>query len=139
MVEWRLSLSRFLGDQTGAVTIEFTTLVPFFVFLMVFFADAATIYLTHSEMYQAARDVSRRMATGELETEQDVQNYVATHLQLGQRTYTIDPDWGNNTRLIIALPIGQAAIFGYWFQPILGQILVADVVTSREPRLVEEN
>ena len=39
-----------LSDETGAVTIEFTTLVPAFILLLVFFVDASTVYLTRSEM-----------------------------------------------------------------------------------------
>ena len=90
------SFDRFIKDSKGAVTLEFTVLVPAFVFLMVIFTDTSVVYLTHSEMYNAARDIARRMATHELETESDVQEYAATHLSLGARTYFIDTDFGTS-------------------------------------------
>lgn len=139
MVELKPSLRRFLRDQNGAVTIEFTTLVPFFFFMLVLFADASVVYLTHSEMFEVARDVSRRMSTGELADEQAVVNYAAQNLFLGERTYTVDADFSTNMRLAISVPVMEAAIFGLWFRPLIGKMLVAEVVMSREPRLVEEN
>lgn len=139
MVELMPRLSRFLRDQKGAVTIEFTTLVPFFVMLLVFFADASTIYLTHSEMFEATRDISRRMATGELTTEEQVRDYATQKLFLGSRTYTVDADFGGEVRLGIKTRVADAAIFGGWFIPVIGRWLLAEVVLSREPRLVQEN
>jgi len=139
MVEPMPSLRRFLRDQTGAVTIEFTTLVPAFVLLMVFFADASVIYLTHSEMFEVARDISRRMSTGEITTEQEVETYAAEHLFLGQRTYNVSVEMGNDMQLAIWVPIGEAAIFGVWFHPIIGKSLVATVVMNREPPVVQAN
>ena len=61
-----LKTTTFFKDEKGAVTMEFTVLVPFFVVLLIFFADASVIYFTHSEMFNAARDISRRMSTGQI-------------------------------------------------------------------------
>ena len=61
-------INRFLRDSKGAVTTEFTVLVPFFVMLLVFFADASVIYLTHSEMFNTARDIARRMSTDQIKS-----------------------------------------------------------------------
>lgn len=128
-------MSRFLRDQKGAVTVEFTVLVPFFVLLLVFFADAAVIYLTHSEMYSVARDAARRMSTGELETMDEVRDYAAQHLHLGQRTYYVSADFGAEKRVTVEIPVVDAAIFGAWFTPLLGRKLQATAVTHREPKL----
>ena len=136
MVETTTSMERFLTDQKGAVTIEFTVLVPFFIFLMVLFFDGATVYMTHSEMYSSARDIARRMSTGELKTEQEVLNYAAGSLFLGDRTYTVDADFGGEMRCAISVTIGDAAIFGVFFKPILGRTLVASAVMSREPKII---
>ena len=130
------SFDRFLKDSKGAVTTEFTVLVPAFVFLMVFFADASVIYLTHSEMYNAARDVARRMATGQLESPSDVQAYTAEHLFLGRRVYTVDPNFGGVTTVSIAVSVNQAVFFGVFFTPILGKYLVVTSTVTREPRLI---
>lgn len=127
------SLILFLHDQKGAVTIEFTLFVPLFVMLMVFFADASIIYLTHSEMYNVARDTARRMSTEQLTTEAEVETYAAKHLHLGQRTYLIDPDFEGDMRVRVMLPIGEAAIFGAWFKAIIGNYLIASATMRREP------
>lgn len=128
-------LGGLLGDERGAVTIEFTTLVPFFVFLLVFFADASIIYLTHTEMYNAARDIARRMSTEELGTESEVLDYAAAQVFLGDRTYTVDTDFGGNMRVSIAIGLGDAAISGYFFSPILGRTLTASATVRREPMI----
>lgn len=129
------SARSFLREDRGAVTAEFTVLVPFFIFLLVLIADAATIYLTHTEMYNGAREISRRMATGELKNEDDVKTYAATKLFLGHRTYFVDADFASDRKVIIAVHLYEAAIFGYFFKPILGEELVAIAATGEEPKL----
>lgn len=125
----------WLGDERGAMTIEFTTLLPFFVFLLVFFADASLIYLTHTEMYNAARDIARRMATEEIRTEQEALDYAAGHLLLGQRRYLVDPEFGGEMRVTVAIGLGDAAISGQFFAPVLGRTLTASATVRREPLL----
>jgi Flp pilus assembly pilin Flp len=132
----RRSLHRLARDESGAVSLEFTVLVPFFVMLMVFFADATVIYLTHTEMFNAAREISRRASTGELQDQSQAQSYANSKLLLGERTYYVDVDFsGDNKRVTIAIPLYDAAIFGVFFRPILGRALVAVATTSAEPRI----
>lgn len=131
--------SRFLRDEKGAVTIEFTVLVPFFVLLLVLFADAAVVYLTLTEMYNVARDTARRMSTGQLATDDDVLAYAQQHLHLGSRTYTIDPDFGMSNRVTVFIPMSEAAIFGVWFTPVIGRTLAARATVQSEPPLVPTN
>lgn len=124
----------FLGDEKGAVTTEFVVLVPFFVFLMIFFADTTVIYFTHSEMFNTARDISRRMSTGQIETEDQALAYASQRLYLGNRLYTVDVDFASaDMPVSIGMPVGQAAIFGVWFEPIIGEALIATARTRREP------
>lgn len=130
------SFDRFIKDSKGAVTIEFTVLVPAFVFLMILFADTSIVYLTHSEMYNAARDIARRMATHELETPADVQAYAAEHLFLGDRLYIVDPDFGGVMSVSISVAVSQAVFFGALFQPVLGRALVATASARSETRLI---
>lgn len=129
-------MSALLRDETGAVTTEFTVLVPFFVFLMVFFADATVIYLTHSEMFNAAREISRRVATGEIQSQSQAEWYANHKLMLGARTYNVGVDFSGNERTVrIGIPIYDAAIFGVFFRPVLGRELVASATVSEEPRV----
>jgi len=125
----------YLRHEQGAVSIEFTTLVPFFIFLLVLFADASIVYLTHSEMFNAARDIARRMATEQLETEQDALDYAATHMFLGAREYTVVSEFGGDMRVTISIPLGEAAITGYFFRPVLGRQLTASASVRREPMM----
>lgn len=128
-------MRRFLRDETGAVTTEFTLLVPVFVGLLVFFADATVIYLTHSEMFNAAREISRNVSTGELQDEDEVEAYAAEILHLGGRAYLVDANFSGDTTVTIAIHLYDAAIFGAWFRPILGEALVAVSTTAEEPRI----
>lgn len=129
------AIRQFLKDTRGAVTVEFTLLVPFFLLLMMFFADASVLYQTNSEMYNAARDIARRMATGELATVQQVRDYAASHLYLHDRYYVIYPHFGSNMTLTIAVAVDQAVFFGTFFRPILGKTMTASSTMRREPRL----
>ena len=123
----------FLRDEKGAVTIEFVLWVPIFVGLFIFVTDASIIYLTHSEMWNVARDTTRRMTTEQITNGVEARDYAAAHLFLGSRTYVIDPDFGGEMNVTIAIGLDDAAIFGFFFKPILGQTLVASVTMRQEP------
>ena len=127
------SVFTFLGDEKAAVTIEFVLWVPIFVGLFVFVTDASIIYLTHSEMWSVARDTTRRMTTGQFTTPAQARDYAAAHLFLGSRTYVIDPDFSTaDMNVKIAIGLGDAAVFGFFFKQILGQSLVVDVTMRKE-------
>jgi Flp pilus assembly protein TadG len=124
----------FLDDEKGAVTIEFVLWVPIFVGLLVFVTDASIVYLTHSEMWSVARDTVRRMTTGEIKTATEARDYAAAHLFLGNRTYVIDSNpLSADMNITIAVGLDGAAVFGFFFEPILGQTLVASVTMRKEP------
>jgi hypothetical protein len=129
------SLVEFLRSEHGAVTIEFVTLVPAFVFVMILITDASIIYYTRSEMWNVARDVARRMSTGEFQTPEEVRQYAGDHLFLGDRTYFIEPNFGGNMNVRIALAVSQAGIFGSFFKPLFGRELLADVTMRKEPMI----
>ncbi len=59
---------------------------------------------------------------------------VGARLFLGSRTYVIDPEFRSaDMNIKIAIGLGDAAVFGFFFKPILGQSLVVDVVMRKEP------
>jgi hypothetical protein len=127
------SISDFLRNDTGAVTIEFVTLVPAFVLTLVFFTDISIVYLTRTEMWNTARDISRRMSTGELTTAEEVTDYAASHLFLGQREYTVVADFGANKAVRIEVPMAEAAMFGTWLIGVIGDTLSVYATMSSEP------
>jgi hypothetical protein len=127
------SVFAFLRDEKN-VTTEFVLWVPIFAGLLVFVTDASIIYLTHSEMWSVAWDTTRRMKTGEITTTAEARDYAAAHLFLGNRTYVIDPDFSSaDLNVTIAIGLDDTAIFGFFFQPMLGRSLVASVAMRREP------
>lgn len=126
------SLKEFLADHTGAVTIEFTTLVPAFILILVFFIDSSMVYLTRSEMFNVARDAARRMSTDELASAEAVRAYVEQHLHLGDRVYVIDPEFDTEMTVTIGIRIGDAAIFGVWFDSFMNSdSFVENVIWAR--------
>jgi Flp pilus assembly protein TadG len=129
------SFKTFLENETGAVTIEFVTLVPAFIILLVFFTDASIIYLTRTEMWNTARDIARRMSTDEITNADQARDYAAAHLFLGDRSYTIDAKFGGTREVSIAVGLGDAAVFGNLLSPVIGRTLVASVSMRREPLL----
>ena len=58
--------SRFVKDETGAVTVEFVLWVPVFVLILAITVDASVLFLTQSNLWSIARDTTRIMATGRL-------------------------------------------------------------------------
>jgi hypothetical protein len=129
------SAQLFLHDETGAVTIEFVTLVPAFILLLVLFTDASIVYLSRTEMWNTARDVVRRMSTDQITTHQEALNYAATHLFLGYRQYTVTTDFGAEMDVTITVPLVDAAVFGIWFKPLIGETLSVSARMRREPLL----
>jgi hypothetical protein len=127
------SISRFLREDTGAVTIEFVTLVPAFLLLLVFFTDVSIVYLTRAEMWSTARDISRRMSTQEITTPEEMGNYAESQLLLGQRTYSVAGDFGANSVVRIEVPMASAAIFGVWLTPVMGKKLSVTAKMTKEP------
>jgi len=126
-------LCEFLADDRGAASIEFTALVPFFLALMIFFVDASTLYLTHSEMYSAARDTSRKMAVESIVTPDAAKAFADNRLHLGDRTYQVDVRFGGDMIVTITVPVRDAVIFGALMTPIIGREISATVSTRREP------
>ena len=129
------SILLFLRNDTGAVTIEFVTLVPAFVLMLVLFTDASIVYLTRTEMWNTARDIARRMATGEITTQAQVTDYAASHLFLGYRQYTVQASAGAEIDVKISVPLIDAAVFGIWFKPIIGETLTVAARMRKEPLL----
>jgi len=125
-----------LRNETGAVTIEFVTLVPMFVIMLMFFTDASILYLTHSDMFNSARDIARRMSVDQITTVAQAQTHASESLQLGSRVYVIttDPKLANIT-VTLSVGVRDAAIFGAFLAPVLGRTLSARATMRREPLL----
>ncbi len=123
-------LSQFIRDQTGTATIEFVLWVPVYVIMLVAATDASILYLTHTEMWNAARDTARRISVGAL-TAADAPNRAKDKLLLSGRTYTVAASDAGPVMVEISVNVGDASIFGF-FKPVLGRELTARVVMWKE-------
>lgn len=109
-------LDRFLRDETGSVTIEFILWVPVIVALLVLVIDVTTIYITHTEMWNVARDTARRMAKGDL-TAAEAEAYAADAMSLRDFPYTVDAIHDTTTdvvQVVIRLRLEDTTIIGGW-------------------------
>lgn len=124
-------LRGFLRDQRGAVTIEFVTIFPAFVIVMLMFTDASVLFLTYTELFNVSRDTARRVAVGALHVD-DVPAYVRERAMLGARTYTVGSYSGSVVIVELSVNIGDASVFGF-FKPVLGRTMAVHVESLREP------
>ncbi|HUF86838.1 MAG TPA: TadE/TadG family type IV pilus assembly protein [Thermohalobaculum sp.] len=134
-------LDRFRRDETGSATIEFVLWIPIIVGLLVIVIDVATLYITHSEMWNVARDTARRMVTGNLLTEQEAEQYAIDAMSLRdfpyavQASYPADPnDPGSVVEVIIAFNMKDISILGYGSPlTLLGADIMARVSMRPDP------
>ena len=132
----------FLRDDRGSQTIEFVLWLPITVALLIIIIDASMLYLTHTEMWNVARDTARRMTTGVLATEDLAEAYANEQLNL-YRTFDSgynvvtqrDPDTAMT--VVITLSLSDASIitsyFGLDLLEILPGTMAARVVARAEP------
>ncbi len=125
---WRLRA--FISDDRAMATIEFVLLVPLYVVILLAVTDASVLYLTHTEMRNAARDSARRISVGAMAAA-DVPDRASKKLLLGKRTYTVAASDAGPVIVEISVGVGDASIFGF-FGPVLGRQLTARVVMMKE-------
>ena len=132
----------FFRDDRGSQTIEFVLWLPITVALLIIIIDASMLYLTHTEMWNVARDTARRMTTGVLATEDLAEAYANEQLNL-YRTFDSgynvvaqrDPDTAMT--VVITLSLSDVSIitsyFGLDLLEILPGTMAARVVARAEP------
>ena len=127
----------FLEDETGSETIQFVSFVPLFAFLLVIVTDATFLYLTHSEMWNVARDTARRMAAGQLTNEQEAMDHAAAHLAMFENAYNVSASFDPNTKMGILITVGiaDAMIFGAFLGPVLGETIRVQFEMRSEPEI----
>lgn len=104
-------LNRFGREQRGSITVEFVIWIPVFLVIMGFIADATMLYLMQADMWNVARDTTRRMTTGQLSAP-DAETYAASALLYPNKNYTITATQGTDDVVEISLPVTDASIFG---------------------------
>jgi Flp pilus assembly protein TadG len=126
----------FLRDDRGSQTIEFILWIPIFVALLTIVIDATTLYLTHTEMSNVARDTARRMTAGYILNKADAEAHAASAMNLRDYPYVVSAAYDLNTgvEVVIAVKVKDMSIIGY-LSPltILGGTITSRVVMRPDP------
>ena len=131
------SIQKFFRDDRGSQTIEFVLWLPIIASLMVIITDASILYLTHTEMWNVARDTARRLSSGQLQTENDAVVYASQQLNLYDPAYVVTAtrDTTASMTVVITVAVVDATIFGNFLTPVLGSTMEARVVMRSAPSL----
>jgi hypothetical protein len=125
------SVRAFVNDESGGPTIEFVTIFPAFVVMLLFVLDASILYLTHADLFNTSRDVARRVAVGDLHVA-DIPAYVSQRALLGERTLSVGSYSGSVVIIEISVNVGDASVVGF-FKPLLSREMRVRVEMLREP------
>ncbi len=109
-------LDRFRRDETGSATIEFVLWVPIIVALLIITIDATTVYVTHKEMWNVARDTARRIVTNKFDNVAQAKTYAHDALNLRQHyNYDVEIYYDEATmaEVIIRFEVADMSILGY--------------------------
>lgn len=136
-------IDRFLRDEHGAVTIEFILWIPVIMALLAIVIDATIIYITHADMWTAARDTARRMVTGSLLSEADAEAYAAQAVSLREGPYSVRATYdepNNVVQVVIGIRVDDVSISGVgsWLYQTLtlsGTDMIAHVVMRPDPNI----
>lgn len=139
-------IDRFLRDEHGSVTIEFVLWIPVILVLVAIVIDATTIYVTHTEMWNVARDTARRMVTGSIRSEEQAVDYATAHRTIRlERPYCVDANYdpaNNMVEVVIGIRVENATALGigsFLYQRVLrrGGDMLARVVMRPDPNMTD--
>lgn len=130
---------RFCHDEKGSATIEFVLWIPIIVALLTIVIDATTLYITHSEMWNVARDTARRMVIGNKIGKDAAEQYAADAMNLRDFSYYLDAQCDpakGEVAVTIALPVRDMSILGFGSPlTLLGHDMAARVIMRRDERI----
>lgn len=129
---------QILQDERAAVTIEFVLWIPIIVALLVTAIDATTLYVTHTEMWNVARDTARRMVTGKILSVSEAEAYATNAMNLRDLPYAVTASYDETdvVEVTIAINFADMSIIGYGSPlTIFGRTIAATVVMRPDPRV----
>ena len=132
------AFAQLIRDDRAAVTIEFVLWIPIIVALLVTAIDATTLYITHTEMWNVARDTARRMVTGRFLTEAEAEAYALNAMNLRSAPYAVEARYDENSvaEVTIAIGFSDISIAGYGSPlTIFGTTVGAHVVMRPDARI----
>lgn len=108
-------LHSFAQDD-GTVTVEFMLWMPLIFTIILFTVDVALIYLKQADMWNVARDISRRMSVDSTVTnagaQTQAQNQLFTSLSSATITATGGTVAGQDKVVTIQIGLCNASLFG---------------------------
>lgn len=125
-------------DERAAVTVEFVLWIPIIIGLLVTAIDATTLYVTHTEMWNVARDTARRTVTGKILSEADAEAYAADAMSLRGYPYAVKVTYDEDSVVEVAIAISYSdlSIVGYGSPlAIFGRTIAAQVLMRPDPRI----
>ncbi|MEO1458477.1 MAG: TadE/TadG family type IV pilus assembly protein [Pseudomonadota bacterium] len=129
---------RFLRDDRGSLSIEFVLWLPVFVAFLVITSDTSFAFMTHTRMWNAARECTRNIAVGATPASTAAAENCASALLPGNVqnwaiNYSEQSLGGVDTVTVsIRTTGGDAMIFGGLFEEFTGADLVASVTMRKE-------
>jgi Flp pilus assembly protein TadG len=110
----RIRLRGFWRHQGGASAVEFALIAPLLIGLLLGIIQYGSLFLLQTRMTDTARDTARRLAVGELMTEQDAEDYAIASLSNWSATFSATaelPDPGeHDVSVAITVPMADAAL-----------------------------
>ncbi len=73
-------LQKFVGDDRGSATIESVIWIPIFVWILAMIMNASMIIFEKNQAYRIIQNANRILSTGHMQTEEEVETYIAEHL-----------------------------------------------------------
>ena len=130
-------INEFLGEEDGALTIEFILWIPIIVAVLITVIDATTVYVTHTEMWNVARNVTRQMSTGVIGTEDEAEACATSLMELRDLPYYVDAFYDEDTgvQVAILLRVNDFAVLGYSPLTIFGGDIMARVIMRPNPEV----
>jgi Flp pilus assembly protein TadG len=142
------TLYKFLRDDSGSQTIEFVLWLPIIGALLVVISYASILYMTHTEMWNVARDTARRMTIGLYDDgvtgvmdEAAAIDYAQSQLKLydlfgtGYDVQVTEDTVLSKMTVVITLGVGDGSFDAGFFGAfsLVGGTLAARVVMRAEP------
>lgn len=113
---YKLAMKRFARADDGSATVEAVLILPLFLAIMALLFDASSMFHGEAKALRVLQDANRNMSIGRLETDGEVEAYIAARLTaLNITTLSVDTTSNNDVVLTsIIIPARQFQLFGYF-------------------------
>lgn len=102
------SCRRFLADELGNASVEFTILLPAFLGLVVFAADTASIFTRQSNMWSVSQQIARIVSRHGLDAEA-AEAFAADLLRQGSYTPDVTVQVDEDTQIVTVVVTAESA------------------------------